>query len=284
MTRHSEDDQEDNEGGMEAAAMIHCLESFGISLRMTGKQKDTFQGLFFRAWADLIQEYSALQLTCESDRLPALAGIADIASRIVPGQYLSGIWEANLSAGLLWHPAKYPAKLSGNASVPSWSWASVIGPIKAGGHNPGQSRVELRGSGIHKTGRAALRLLGRAHRCTVDLDKQLPPPPYRSDRKLKDPPDEIPTYTFSLEAAVGPRPVGAKFANDCVFDGPRGDESVFHALGIECVTLGGSDLHCGLLLRMLGMDGVEYFYERVGRVWSSDPFWYTARDSGLSLS
>ncbi|KAH8746428.1 heterokaryon incompatibility protein-domain-containing protein, partial [Diaporthe sp. PMI_573] len=92
----------DNEGGMEAAAMIHCLESFGISLRMTGKQKDTFQGLFFRAWADLIQEYSALQLTCESDRLPALAGIADIASRIVPGQYLSGIWEANLSAGLLW--------------------------------------------------------------------------------------------------------------------------------------------------------------------------------------
>ncbi|KAH8879178.1 HET-domain-containing protein [Thozetella sp. PMI_491] len=283
MTRHSEDDQEDNDGGMEAAAIIHCLRGFAISLGLTGKRKDTIQELFFRAWADLIQEYSALQLTYKSDRLPALAGIADIASRIVPGQYLSGIWEANLSAGLLWQPAKYPAKLSGIASVPSWSWASVIGPIKAGGHNPEQSRVKLRGSDIHKTGRTALRLLGRVHRCTVDPDKQLPSPPCRSDRKLKDPRDEIPTYTFSLEAAVGPRPVGAKFANDCIFDGPRGGESVFYALGIECDTLGGADWHRGLLLRLLGMEGAEYFYERVGRVRSSDLFWYTARDSGLTL-
>ncbi|KAG6354642.1 hypothetical protein INS49_004660 [Diaporthe citri] len=87
---HSEDDQEDNDGCMEAAAVIHCLRGFGVSLGLTGKQKDTIQGLFFRAWADLIQEYSALQLTHESDRLPALAGIADIASRVVPGQISLG--------------------------------------------------------------------------------------------------------------------------------------------------------------------------------------------------
>ncbi|KAL8306273.1 hypothetical protein RB597_003179 [Gaeumannomyces tritici] len=283
MERHSEDGQQDNEGAMEAAATIHCLESFRISLGLAGMQRDLIQAQLFRAWADLIQEYSALQLTYEKDRLPALAGIADIVSRFVPGQFLSGIWEANLSSGLLWQPAEYPAKLSGIASVPSWSWASVIGPIMAGGHDPGSSRVDLRGNSIHKTGRTALRLLGRVHRCTVDLDKQSPPPPCRSDRKLKDPRVEVPTHTFNLEAAVGPRPVGAKFRNDCIFDGPRGSESVFYALGLECSTLGGGDQHCGLLLRMLDMGDAEHFYERVGRVWSSDPFWYAARDSGLSL-
>ncbi|RTE80270.1 hypothetical protein BHE90_005236 [Fusarium euwallaceae] len=95
---------------------------------MAIEQKDIFQ---FRSWSDLVQEYSTLQLKYESDRLPALAGIADIVSRIISDQYLSGIWKANLSSGLLWNPAKYPAKLSGIAGVPSWSWASVIGPIKA---------------------------------------------------------------------------------------------------------------------------------------------------------
>jgi hypothetical protein len=36
-------------------------------------------------------------------------------------------------------------------------------------------------------------------------------------------------------------------------------------------------------VRRLDMGGAEYFYERVGRVWSSDPFWYAARYSDLSL-
>ncbi|RSM06742.1 hypothetical protein CEP52_005614 [Fusarium oligoseptatum] len=42
---------------------------------MAIEQKDIFQ---FRSWSDLVQEYSTLQLKYESDRLPALAGIADI--------------------------------------------------------------------------------------------------------------------------------------------------------------------------------------------------------------
>ncbi|KAK4170635.1 hypothetical protein QBC36DRAFT_350865 [Triangularia setosa] len=109
------------------------------------------QGLFFRTWADLIQEYFALQLKYESDRLPALAGIADLASCTVPSRYISGIWEANLPAGLLWLPTKYPAKPSSITCVPSWSWASVIGPIKTGGHNPESSSVKLDSTDIHET-------------------------------------------------------------------------------------------------------------------------------------
>ncbi|KAH7115593.1 heterokaryon incompatibility protein-domain-containing protein, partial [Dactylonectria macrodidyma] len=127
LTRYSEDGQQHSDDGIESAALIHCLRTFHLSMGMARKQKDMFQGLFFRAWSDLVQEYSTLQLKYESDRLPALAGIADIASRIISDQYLSGIWKANLSSGLLWNPTKYPVKLSGVAGVPSWSWASVIG-------------------------------------------------------------------------------------------------------------------------------------------------------------
>lgn len=49
------------------------------------------QGLFFRAWSDLVQEYPSLPMKYESDRLPALAGIADIMSQIIPYQYLLGV-------------------------------------------------------------------------------------------------------------------------------------------------------------------------------------------------
>jgi hypothetical protein len=58
---------------------------------MTRKQKDMLQGLFFRAWSDLVQEYPSLPMKYESDRLPALAGIADIMSQIIPYQYLLGV-------------------------------------------------------------------------------------------------------------------------------------------------------------------------------------------------
>ncbi|CAM1506145.1 Fc.00g057860.m01.CDS01 [Cosmosporella sp. VM-42] len=282
LRRYSEDGQDDAEGGMQAAALIHCLGSFSLSLKMAEKEKILIQGVFFGEWATLIQEYSALQLKYESDRLPALAGIADIAGRVIPGRYLSGIWAANFSSGLLWSPAEYPANLSGVPGVPSWSWASVIGPIEAGGHDPEASRVELLRTNVGKSGKMVLRLQARVHRCTVEFDKHPPTPPCRSDRKLKDPRVDLPTYSFSLASAVGPRLPGAIFENTCTFDGPRGGQSTFYAIGVQCNTYAGTDHHCGLLLRTVGGEGAG-FYERVGRVWSSDSFWYAVRMCKMSL-
>ncbi|KAK8103230.1 hypothetical protein PG984_016376 [Apiospora sp. TS-2023a] len=88
---------------------------------------------FTTQWYDLIGEYSALQLTYASDKIPALAGIArhfGTRCRNYLGCYVAGLWEKNLAQDLIWH-----VRLGGvstrpeTSTVPSWSWASVTGGV-----------------------------------------------------------------------------------------------------------------------------------------------------------
>lgn len=79
-------------------------------------------------WQKLIEEYSRLLLTRETDRLPALSGIANTLWKY----YLAGIWTSHLPRCFYWttdttcnvfvrRPFEYRA--------PSFSWASIEGPI-----------------------------------------------------------------------------------------------------------------------------------------------------------
>ncbi|KAH8782076.1 heterokaryon incompatibility protein-domain-containing protein [Hyaloscypha finlandica] len=80
-------------------------------------------------WHRVIEQYSSLSLTKQTDRLPALSGLS-IRSSPVLGEYLAGLWKHSLVSDLLWRinelehdivrPTEYIA--------PSWSWASVTGP------------------------------------------------------------------------------------------------------------------------------------------------------------
>ncbi len=281
--RHSEDGQEDGDGAVEASAVLSSLDIFGISRSAPEQQKHMMRGLFFSSWADLIKEYSTLQLKFESDRLPALAGIAGILGQSVPGRYFSGIWETSLPGGLLWEPLERPARRCPQACLPSWSWASMVGPVSAGGPGPERARARARllGTSVHETGRQCLHLQSRLHRCRVRISPEPPEPPCRSDRKLKDPRVEIPAYEFALDAAVGPRPLGEKFSNTCHFDGPRGTETDFYALGLQKAPYW--DGHDGLLLRKLDGAGHGTFYERVGVMSSSDRFWHALQDVSVQL-
>jgi hypothetical protein len=82
-----------------------------------------------RIWLDIEEEYSMLAITKESDRLPALSGLAKFLSQKFQALYLAGLWESNLAIGLLWHRCSlsysscFRNKLS---NVPSWSWASIV--------------------------------------------------------------------------------------------------------------------------------------------------------------
>ncbi|KAJ3527942.1 hypothetical protein NM208_g10456 [Fusarium decemcellulare] len=78
-------------------------------------------------WHRTVQEYSRLQLTFESDRMVALAGLAQRAqSARQDDRYLAGIWERQLPLDLLWMvwptPKPKKQKITG---YPSWSWASI---------------------------------------------------------------------------------------------------------------------------------------------------------------
>jgi Heterokaryon incompatibility protein (HET) len=80
-----------------------------------------------KRWNDLVQDYSERKLTKESDKLPALSGLARLFQERYGDQYLAGLWKSHLIEDLCWQcfgatntrPNKYRA--------PSWSWASVNG-------------------------------------------------------------------------------------------------------------------------------------------------------------
>ena len=80
--------------------------------------------LLFGIWANIVSNYSKLNLIRQSDRLPALAGLVNLAGLAIPGRYISGIWEINLADGLFLAtcPPTYGTskKLEGTFLVLDW--------------------------------------------------------------------------------------------------------------------------------------------------------------------
>lgn len=81
-------------------------------------------------WSYIVTEYTARNLTYDSDRLVAIAAVAKNLSKALDSGYVAGQWTCN-TLGLLWYPndgghCRRPKQKPGN-SVPSWSWASVEG-------------------------------------------------------------------------------------------------------------------------------------------------------------
>lgn len=110
------------------------------------KKRNTYD-----AWYRAVSAYTYRQLTSPYDKLPALAGAATRFNRFIKDSYAAGIWSNDLPQGLLWSRSAFEAvevdpetarrpgvggwgEMSGNAAqywrgAPSWSWASVDGPV-----------------------------------------------------------------------------------------------------------------------------------------------------------
>jgi hypothetical protein len=95
----------------------------------------------YRGFREAIRQYSSRSLSYESDRLPALAGVAKRVFEYTGSKYLAGLWMEDLHIALLW-VAKGPgirqslAKrlellgVSRGSGAPSWSWVSHPGYIE----------------------------------------------------------------------------------------------------------------------------------------------------------
>ncbi|CAM1503023.1 Fc.00g077990.m01.CDS01 [Cosmosporella sp. VM-42] len=84
-------------------------------------------------WRTVVEDYCLLDLTYESDRLPALGGLATKFFEHMPkDEYLAGLWKSSLGRDLLWKvDSESAAKVSrrwqlGDKTPPSWSWASLV--------------------------------------------------------------------------------------------------------------------------------------------------------------
>ncbi|KAF3004796.1 hypothetical protein E8E13_002980 [Curvularia kusanoi] len=86
-----------------------------------------------RTWLQIVEDYTKRNLTFESDKLPALQGLAQYVLDLTRDQYLFGLWKSSLDVGLLWRTAPYEDVSERRGRVadraPSWSWASVNGRV-----------------------------------------------------------------------------------------------------------------------------------------------------------
>jgi hypothetical protein len=136
-------------------------------------------------WISIVRRYSEAMFTYpDKDKLTALSGLARATGP--KSEYLAGMWKKDLPSGLLWRPTPEAACVRPHKyQAPSWSWASLNGPIYP--HNneePGrvwhlvadiiETHIEL--AGIDPTGpvqAGSLRIRGCLAPITIPLREQL---------------------------------------------------------------------------------------------------------------
>ena len=89
------------------------------------------------AFARLINYYSNLELSYESDILLALQGIVTQIEGITGDQNVAGLWKKKLGWNLCWSVMQ-PSPRRRHAKVPTWSWASVLTPINYEAYQVGE--------------------------------------------------------------------------------------------------------------------------------------------------
>lgn len=129
------DAQHDNGQGKVVIILGHI-----ISRDKRGVSGPNFHSLeVARTWRDkVVSEYSRLRVTKQTDRLPALAAMAEQFQRVREGEnYLAGLWSGSLLWDLLWYAApgldrtgesqtgQGGEKLQRSAVLPTWSWACI---------------------------------------------------------------------------------------------------------------------------------------------------------------
>ena len=97
----------------------------------------------YDAWYRMVQDYCRREITIESDRLPAIASIAQKFAAITHDAYVGGLWANDLASGLLWErgviatavdPSVNPSAVGLVLKTPrvkrasSWSWLALDGP------------------------------------------------------------------------------------------------------------------------------------------------------------
>jgi hypothetical protein len=88
-------------------------------------------------WQRMVEEFTWFQLSYEEDRLPAFSGLAKQYQNCLKSGYLAGLWRENIGDDLLWfaypergsEAQRYYTKKPVKWRAPSWSWASIEGPI-----------------------------------------------------------------------------------------------------------------------------------------------------------
>lgn len=99
-------------------------------------------------WSSIVAEFTSRAITKDSDRLPALAGLAELYARTTGrAQYLAGIWFEDLPAALLWSGWTDESKVR-KLDTPSFTWISTDGTVSFYGpdvvYKPGEFEIKTK--------------------------------------------------------------------------------------------------------------------------------------------
>lgn len=83
----------------------------------------------YQRWLDLVMEYSKCKFTKPEDKLIAFSGIAKQFQEATGDTYVAGFWRSYLIEGLIWIGVEPVQEPSSDYRAPSWSWASISGPL-----------------------------------------------------------------------------------------------------------------------------------------------------------
>lgn len=87
-------------------------------------------------WHQLLRRYSTKDLTYKSDKLHTIQGLANEYSRRHSKRYYYGVFIEDIGTSLCWFGANTDGAIHHKllrdvgSGIPSWSWASVTGPIE----------------------------------------------------------------------------------------------------------------------------------------------------------
>lgn len=83
-----------------------------------------------QSWHSIVSMYTSTSLTRESDKLPALSGLAKaMLGNERKDEYFAGLWKSSLKYDLLWRLSSSAVLKPKPYRAPSWSWASVDGTV-----------------------------------------------------------------------------------------------------------------------------------------------------------
>ncbi|KAK5956167.1 hypothetical protein OHC33_002740 [Knufia fluminis] len=83
-----------------------------------------------KAWYAAARAYSEANLTRYSDKIVALAGVAEMCQERLQDKYIVGLWKKRFIAQLCWEAYPQGHDRPDPCIAPTWSWLSINGSIK----------------------------------------------------------------------------------------------------------------------------------------------------------
>ena len=87
-------------------------------------------GFSYSSWYTMVFMFTGRALRYDTDKLPALSGLATEVAKFNQGTYYAGLWWEDMASGLLWYRGCASELDKPSAFLaPSWSWASLNGHL-----------------------------------------------------------------------------------------------------------------------------------------------------------